>query len=133
LKQQAIAAGRKFFSSEFCGGCHVKEFASWRKTAHFSALDTLTTMGKDDNPSCLDCHTTGYGYPGGFVSKIETPTKGGIGCEECHRIPPNTEFTSNNPHKNLPMIEKWCTRCHRQPHIIDFNYEQMKKKVEHND
>lgn len=133
LKQQAIAAGRKFFGSDFCGGCHVREFASWQKTAHYTALDTLTAMGKEGNPSCLDCHTTGYGYPGGFVSKIETPTKGGIGCEECHRIPPNTEFISDTAHKNLPLIEKWCTRCHKKPHIVDFNYEQMKKKVEHND
>jgi len=133
LKQQAIAAGRKFYGSDFCAGCHVKEYASWQKTAHYSALDTLTDMGKDENPSCLDCHTTGYGYPGGFVSKAETPAKGGIGCEECHRIPPNIDFSSGKPHKVLPLIEKWCTRCHRQPHIIDFNYEQMKQKVEHND
>ena len=133
LKRKAIAAGRKFYGNDFCAKCHSTEMTHWQSTAHAHALETLKNMGKADNSSCLDCHTTGFGYPGGFVSKEETPELGGIGCEECHRIPPNTEFGGDEPHRVLPLIEKWCTRCHKKPHIVDFDFEEMKKEIQHNE
>lgn len=133
LKRKAIAAGRKFNGNAFCGACHAAELEHWQTTAHAHALETLEKMGKAGNSSCIDCHTTGFGYPGGFVSKKETSQLGGIGCEECHRIPPNVEFGGNEPHRVLPLIEKWCTRCHKKPHIVEFDFETMKKDVQHND
>ena len=133
LRRQAIAAGRRYHGNDFCASCHSSEYEHWKTTNHAAALRILEKMSKADNTSCLECHTTGFGYPGGFVSKEETPELGGIGCEECHRIPLNTDFTGEKPHKILPVIEKWCTRCHKQPHIIEFDYEKMKKMVEHHD
>ena len=133
LKHQAAAAGRKYLGTETCAECHKKQYLQWKNTPHANALATLNNMGKANNPSCLDCHTTGFGYPGGFISIEETPDMGGVGCEECHRLPPGTEVGPGQPHKALPVIEKWCARCHRKPHIIEFDFEEMKKKVEHNE
>jgi len=133
LRQQAIAAGRKFFGNDFCGNCHSAELEHWKTTPHARALETLENIDKAENSACLDCHTTGFGYPGGFVSVEETPEMGGIGCEECHRIPPNADYSEDEPHRVLPLIEKWCTRCHKKPHIVEFDFETMKKEVQHND
>ncbi len=130
---QAIAAGRKFYGTPFCAECHPDQFQSWQLTEHAHALNTLEEKDQAENPSCLECHTTGYGYPGGFVSATETAAMAGIGCEECHRIPANVEFDLDSGHKVMPVISKWCTRCHKKPHIIEFDFETMKEKVDHNE
>ena len=33
---------------------------------------------------CLQCHVTGFGKPGGFTSREETPDLLGVQCEMCH-------------------------------------------------
>ena len=130
---QAIAAGRRFWGTDFCSECHPDQFQQWQLTEHAHALVTLEEKNQSKNPSCLECHTTGYGYPGGFVSATETPNMAGIGCEECHRIPANVEFDADTGHKVMPVISKWCTRCHKKPHIIEFDFDTMKEKVDHNE
>ena len=130
LKRKAIAGGRIFHGTTFCAECHKSQFENWQKTIHASAFETLENVAKSDVSNCIDCHTTGYGYPGGFESKDTTPDMAGVGCEECHRISKSADF-SEGKHKVLPVIDKWCIRCHIEPHIISFDYEEMRKKVDH--
>lgn len=130
LKRKAIAGGRIFHGTAFCAECHRAEFESWQKTIHASAFDTLRNLGKSEMSNCIDCHTTGYGYPGGFESGESTPDMAGVGCEECHRVPKSADFSSGK-HNVLPVIEKWCTRCHLKPHIVSFDFEEMRKKIDH--
>lgn len=82
-----------------CKKCHRKEYKSWKQTAMAEAFDILKSgqraemkkkAGLDPNKdyttdsTCLPCHTTGYGQPGGFVSLAKTPTMAGVSCESCH-------------------------------------------------
>jgi hypothetical protein len=79
--------------------CHLKEWKSWsrtrmaksfgmlkpdvRPTAKKAAgLDPAKDYTKDK--TCLACHATGLGKPGGFVDFETTPDLAGVGCEVCH-------------------------------------------------
>ena len=130
LKRKAIAGGRKFHGSDFCIGCHEEEYEDWKLTVHAGAYQTLEEMGKSEEANCIDCHTTGYGYPGGFDTIETTPDMAGVGCEECHRVPKSVAFDEGK-HRVLPVIENWCTRCHREPHIVSFDFEEMLKHIDH--
>jgi hypothetical protein len=92
-------AEHDYIGSKKCRPCHIKEYRSWADTKMASALDSLKpgqrtdvkeSHGLDPNKdystdeTCLPCHTTGYGKPGGFVDIKTTPDLAGIGCEMCH-------------------------------------------------
>src|SRR3990170_2624824 len=64
-----------------CKECHKKQYASWKKTRMANTFEVLRPgekarekrlAGLDPNKdytndeSCLPCHTTGYGFAGGF-------------------------------------------------------------------
>jgi len=131
LKQRAIAAGRRYYGTADCGMCHRAELEQWSRTPHSRALTTLVERGKSDNASCLECHTTGFGFPGGFVDAERTPGMAGVGCEECHIIPTGTQFAPGVKHPALKMSRLVCTRCHTKPHIIEFDYDRAVKRVSH--
>ena len=88
-----------FVGSHKCRVCHLKEYKSWSETKMANVFDVLkpgeraeekTAAGLDPgkdyttDPTCLTCHTTGYGENGGFVDVETTPKLVGVGCEMCH-------------------------------------------------
>jgi hypothetical protein len=73
-----------YVGSGGCAGCHGDKFAQESQTRHFSALDTLKKIGMDKNPSCLPCHTVGYGQPTGYTDSTNTSHLSDVGCENCH-------------------------------------------------
>ena len=131
IKRQAIAAGRRYHGTGLCKSCHAPEFDSWSQTPHARALETLRLLNEDNNSSCLECHTTGYGFPGGFEDSKNTIEQAGVGCEECHAIPPGEGFDRQDGHKVLPVMRRSCDRCHIKPHIVEFDYEKKKASVDH--
>ena len=66
-----------------CKMCHFKQFKTWKGNRHPHAFDTLPEKYRED-ASCLKCHATGLGHPGGFKSLEETPKMAGVQCEMCH-------------------------------------------------
>lgn len=93
-----------------CKKCHFKQWMSWKKTPMSKAFETLKPGGKADakkkleldagkdytkDPKCLECHTTGYGKPGGYPALVEgkkwteketkrAAAMQGVQCESCH-------------------------------------------------
>ena len=82
-----------------CKGCHLAQYKSWATTTMATSFDGLrpgvkteakTSAGLDPNKdytheeSCLRCHTTGFGKPGGFVDLETTPKMANVQCEACH-------------------------------------------------
>jgi len=88
-----------YVGSKKCKMCHLKEYKSWEATKMAQSFDNLKpgeraeakkAAGLDPDKdyttdvTCLPCHTTGYGQPGGFVDIATTPELAGAGCETCH-------------------------------------------------
>lgn len=88
-----------YVGSKNCKTCHLKEWKSWETTNMAQTFETLkpgqrsaekAAAGLDPekdytlDESCVRCHVTGYGQPGGFVDIVSTPELAGVGCETCH-------------------------------------------------
>lgn len=141
----AAAAGQEakheYVGTKNCKKCHIKEWKSWSETKMAKTFETLkpgvaaeakTKAGLDPNKdyttdaTCLPCHTTGYGKPGGFVDVATTPELMGVGCETCHG--PGGTYTQdqymslkNKEYKKAEVVavglvdqvsERQCIACH---------------------
>lgn len=103
----ATTGDYEYVGSKKCKKCHLKQHRSWKKTRMGQAfeilkpgqaseakqkfeLDSAKDYTKDE--SCLGCHTTGHGKPGGYASPDPNDKKAikkakkmqGVGCESCH-------------------------------------------------
>ncbi|MDJ0807219.1 MAG: cytochrome c family protein [Gammaproteobacteria bacterium] len=89
----------EYIGIENCMLCHMPHFESWSETKMSNSFELLKPgvraeakqqanldPNKDftTDPTCLRCHVTGLGKPGGFKSLDETPDMLGVQCEMCH-------------------------------------------------
>lgn len=154
-----------YIGSKKCMTCHIKEYKSWSETKMAKAMDTLKpgaaveakkaagldpTKDYTQDKTCLPCHTTGYGKPGGFVDMATTPTLAGVGCEMCHG--PGGTYTGkqymslqNKEYKKAEVVAvglvaevgaAQCTGCHNDknpaaPKPYKFDYAAQKDKGMH--
>lgn len=73
-----------YLGDTVCLACHRSAHQGWTESPHRQAFETLKRIGQGANPTCLPCHSVGYGLPGGFVSDAATPRLAGVQCESCH-------------------------------------------------
>jgi len=156
-----------------CKMCHIKVFKSWEETKMAKAFETLkpgqasevkTKFNLDPakdytkDESCLACHTTGYGKPGGYTIPNPEDKKAvkaaeqleSVGCEACHgpgseynkimkdiqkskRMYKSEELYAAGLHKMGPQA---CTDCHNEKSPTydeskKFDYEKDKDKDTH--
>ncbi|MEA3547115.1 MAG: cytochrome c family protein [Thermodesulfobacteriota bacterium] len=124
----ASEVDRIYVGSEVCGECHEYEyenFHTYAKKAH--SYDNIMKMKKslneDEFKKCLECHTTGYGRPGGFVSLEQTPHLKNLGCEVCHG-PGSLHVESEDPDDIVSDLSiKQCEKCHNAERVADFDYK----------
>jgi len=74
----------QYVGSRWCSECHQSEHASFSRSVHNRAIQSLNVKKEQNNPECLPCHTTAYGEPGGFKNITETYHLANVGCESCH-------------------------------------------------
>ncbi len=86
-------------------------------------MDKLTPKEQQE---CYECHTTGYGKPGGFISFEETPELGHAGCEVCHG-PGSEHILTGDPLLITGdlSIEKHCAPCHEDERVRNINYKPL--------
>jgi 2',3'-cyclic-nucleotide 2'-phosphodiesterase (5'-nucleotidase family) len=115
-----------------CQSCHTDIYATWAKTPHAHAIESLTEKNEHQNPECIVCHTTYY-LKGGFVSLEKTPEYAGIQCAQCHgRMEGHIEFHSGISQKEdaPPTVNQdLCLQCHTPDLDDDFDFERDKKLV----
>ncbi|MBU2520660.1 MAG: cytochrome c family protein [Proteobacteria bacterium] len=106
----------RYVGMEKCKNCHaehVKTYSEWKYSRNFRVLEM---RGKDRDPECLRCHTTGYGKDGGFVDIEKTPDMKNVQCEACHG-PASLHVdapTVEVHQRTLSIPRNICTTCHYQ-------------------
>jgi len=144
-----------------CRPCHLPQTKTWEQTKMAKAFELLKPgiaakakrahkldPNKDytHDSSCLPCHTTGYGKPGGFESIEKTPGLAGIQCEVCHGpgggyLKPNLMSLQNKEYKRAALVAvgmtlpngKICQECHnpKSPFYQAFDYPTRKAQGTH--
>ncbi len=107
-KKQPVAT---YMGAKSCKKCHSDQYKSWKKTTMAKSFEVLLPgkaeeakkkagldLKKDytKDKTCLPCHTTGYGKPGGYAIPPEGDSSAakklqkkatamqGVQCEACH-------------------------------------------------
>ena len=165
MSARAGAEGHSYVGARKCKACHLKEYNSWAETKMAKSFDDLrpgdrveakTTAKLDPNKdyttdaTCLACHTTGYGKPGGFVDMATTPDLAGVQCEMCHGpggtfIQKEHMSLQNKEYKKAELVKvglvgqitkAQCEGCHnaKSPFVgkdYVFDFEKRKKDGTH--
>lgn len=157
-----LAQDPAYTGNKKCRVCHLKEYQSWSQSKMAKAFELLKagvaaeakTKSKMDpakdyttDASCLPCHTTGYGKPGGFVDSSKTPDFVGVGCEMCHGpgsnyVKPEFMSLANNDYKRADLVKvglvavvgkDQCAVCHngKSPHFKAFKFEERMLQATH--
>ncbi len=114
-----------YLGAKNCVECHNNICRYETNTAHAYAFSSpeFKSAGGQNNPSCLPCHTVGYGLPTGFVSATATPQLAGVQCENCHG-PAANHAANPNDFTVVPRVDiaaTVCGGCHSASHTTYSN------------
>ena len=120
----------KVSGSDSCAACHDKDCVTWEASTHAHAWTTLANDKSHVDSYCQQCHTTGFGQPGGFVSAKRSGNRVHVGCESCHG--PSHEHVASEGSSPTPFrAADQCVRCHDRENSPEFNYSEYWSKVQH--
>lgn len=106
----------QYAGSTICISCHLGVCRYETNTAHAQAFSNpaFVAKGGQNNPSCLPCHTVGYGLPTGFISAAATPQLAGVQCENCHGPAGNHAASEDDPavRPRAEIAATVCGGCH---------------------
>lgn len=115
--------------SHACASCHGDECKLWSGTRHSKAWESLETKSFQVDSYCQQCHTTGFGLPGGFVSAGKSHDRISVGCESCHG--PSLEHTRKTSVKPPFDARDRCSVCHDVENSPTFDYATYWPRVRH--
>lgn len=122
-------AAYRVAGSESCRACHAADCSSWAGSKHAHAWQTLTARGQAVDSYCQQCHTTGFGLPGGFESASRAGAVHSVGCESCHG--PSAGHV-RDPRVRTPFAARdQCGTCHDHENSPTFQYDPFWAKVRH--
>jgi hypothetical protein len=124
-----VPSDYRIAGSTSCVSCHAVESAQWNTTHHATAWNSLAKKGFEVDSYCQQCHTTGFGLPGGFESRAKSTALVGVGCESCHG--PSLAHV-NNPRVHTPFdAMDQCIRCHDPENSPHFDRPAYWAKIRH--
>lgn len=122
----------RYVGSAACAACHPAQAILLALSAHAHSLEPLEAAQSEHDPSCLRCHVTGLGHPGGFG---EPDTEGlaleTVGCEACHGPGSAHLADPSQPYGSLPASGAACVACHTHDNSPDFRWESHWPPVAH--
>ncbi len=120
----------KYMGSLACKPCHEDEYKSFityaRKSNSFKSIERLKKeLTEEEIKGCYQCHTTGYGKLGGFISPEKTPHLKNAGCEVCHG-PGEFHIKTKNPlYIKRHLNKEDCEICHTEERVKAFRYKPL--------
>lgn len=115
--------------SDACRDCHVGEFESWHASRHAHGWESLARDDSQVDSYCQQCHSTGFGWPGGFVSARRSIDRTGVGCESCHG--PSLAHIADTSVAPPFAAADACLTCHDPENSPEFAYDRYWKQIEH--
>ena len=133
--------GASYVPGKKCKMCHIKYFKAHAETLHAMGFENLKDAGQETNADCLECHTTGYGQPGGYVDAASSAGLAGTTCQACHG--PGSAHIEKGLSKEQRretisgVPQNACIKCHK-PHgthadvgadILKIKLERLQNKI----
>lgn len=126
----AAADKNTYVGSDACMDCHEAEYE--RFSTYAGKRDTFDdikrmedTLAPEEFMGCFECHTTGYGKPGGFISEARTPHLKNPGCESCHG-PGSIHAETGDPADIIWQVTiKTCETCHDPERVEAFRFSPL--------
>ena len=119
-----------YVGSIACRDCHEKEYSNYtrfaKKARSFESIKKMENkLTNEEYVSCFECHTTGYGKKGGFISEEKTPELKDAGCEVCHG-PGSLHAENGDPALIIRKISMDnCNSCHSNDRIEAFDFKPL--------
>ena len=140
IPQEEPPSGGAYVGVAGCRDCHVEQTEFWSTTKHAVAFDSLIEVNHDYVPSCISCHSTGFGFVGGFLLPSETPALAGVQCESCHGA--GGDYWKMNVMKDREASvaaglvipdESTCVTCHndKSPTFKGFDFATASAAIAH--
>ncbi len=144
----------KYVGAAKCQQCHPKTFAIWSATRHAHAYENLAkdgrpvavinrknepplSVGRQHDPECARCHTTGFDFKTGYVTEQTTPHLRGNQCENCHgpaslhvENPRDAKF-SMPLRRSIGNAEYDCRKCHDGDNDPKFKLDEYWSRIRH--
>ncbi|MBK8270164.1 MAG: hypothetical protein IPK83_18450 [Planctomycetes bacterium] len=115
--------------SESCTSCHANDSVIWAGSKHAHAWETLQTRNFHADSYCQQCHTTGFGLTGGFVSAKQSNDRVNVGCESCHG--PSLAHVREPKTKTPWLAKDRCVRCHDHENSPKFVLAEYWSRIRH--
>ncbi len=117
--------------TDSCRDCHAGDCSRWESSGHAQAWQSLTRTGAEVDAYCQQCHSTGFGLPGGFVSLKRSPQRTSVGCEACHGP---SKAHVRDPHVRTAYFGQAlnrCDRCHDRENSPQFSVADYWLEIKH--
>jgi hypothetical protein len=130
-----VRPAAKYAGTESCATCHAGAAQKWHGTAHAQAFISLASHNSDADPTCIGCHTVGFGTATGYRREYAGKKLTDVGCESCHG--PGSEHVAQRQSgekilfKFRPLGEADCTACHHGEFSRPFKWEYFWPAIKH--
>jgi hypothetical protein len=114
-----------------CRDCHLADCETWDRSGHARAWESLKQTGAQVDAYCQQCHTTGFGLPGGFESARSTTLHVGVGCESCHGPSHGHVQDARTRTTYSGHARHQCTSCHDRENSPQFEFAGYWEEVRH--
>ncbi|MEQ9407360.1 MAG: multiheme c-type cytochrome [Fuerstiella sp.] len=125
----AAVGHQQIAGTESCRDCHAETHTHWAGTGHAEAWQRLLHEGAHVDPYCQQCHTTGYGLTGGFVSVRQSADRTQTGCESCHG--PSSAHVADSAVRTPFDARGICLKCHDPENSPHFEFDSYWEQVRH--
>lgn len=129
IPEEVPPSGGSYIGRAACTSCHPNQSTQWLTTPHAQAFSSLLGVNQEFDPECTVCHTTGFGYLGGFRLLSVTPGLTDVQCESCHG--------AGAAHVADPQLgygltaEATCRTCHEAARFPDWDYATARPQILH--